>query len=487
MSHTQEVALTPEQWAHFRFSVIGGLLAAPPAPGELQGELSRLAAKVWRHPLTGQPVQYGVATIERWYYKAKHEVRDPVRALARKPRADQGQHPSLREELRRALQEQYRQHKSWSYQLHCDNLAAQVRADASLGPMPSYESVYRYMRAVGLFKQLRRGWRKTAGTEAAEERLERREVRSYESEYVNALWHLDFHKASRPILLPDGSWVTPSLLGILDDCSRLGIHAQWYLQETTENLVHSLIQGFAKRGLCRSLMSDNGSAMIAGETTQGLGRLGIVHEKTLPYSPYQNGKQESFWGQVEGRLLPMLESCPDLALEPLNEATLAWLELEYNRKVHSELGQTPLQRHLEIRDVSRPCPDLEILRQAFTLQVARRQRRSDGTLTLQGVRFEVPAAYRHQSDLVVRYASWDLSRAWLVHAPEARIVARLYPLDKQRNADGRRRRYDPAPGASESAPRPADERPAPLLRQLLAEYAATGLPPPYLPKTENPT
>jgi transposase InsO family protein len=34
-------------------------------------------------------------------------------------------------------------------------------------------------------------------------------------------------------------------------------------------------------------MSDNGSAMLASETTEGLARLGIVHETTLPYAPFQ--------------------------------------------------------------------------------------------------------------------------------------------------------------------------------------------------------
>ena len=61
---------------------------------------------------------------------------------------------------------------------------------------------------------------------------------------------------------------------------------------------------------------DNGSAMIAAETEQGLTRLGVLFENTLPYSPYQNGKQETFWGQVEGRLLPMLEGVIDLRLGP---------------------------------------------------------------------------------------------------------------------------------------------------------------------------
>jgi transposase InsO family protein len=54
-------------------------------------------------------------------------------------------------------------------------------------------------------------------------------------------------------------------------------------------------------------MSDNGTAMTAVEITEGLARLGILHEKTLPYSPYFNGKIETFWAIVEGRLMAMLE------------------------------------------------------------------------------------------------------------------------------------------------------------------------------------
>jgi hypothetical protein len=34
-------------------------------------------------------------------------------------------------------------------------------------------------------------------------------------------------------------------------------------------------------------MTDNGAAMLAEETVTGLAALGIVHQTTLPYSPYQ--------------------------------------------------------------------------------------------------------------------------------------------------------------------------------------------------------
>jgi hypothetical protein len=42
-----------ERWARLRFSVIGQLLAAPPAKGTLRAALQQLAAREWRHPSTG--------------------------------------------------------------------------------------------------------------------------------------------------------------------------------------------------------------------------------------------------------------------------------------------------------------------------------------------------------------------------------------------------------------------------------------------------
>ena len=57
-----------------------------------------------------------------------------------------------------------------------------------------------------------------------------------------------------------------------------------------------------------------------------------------------------------------------------------------------------------------------MLRQAFRLETKRRQRQSDGTISLEGVRFEVPARFHHFRDVRVRYARWDLGRVGLVDA-----------------------------------------------------------------------
>jgi hypothetical protein len=252
---------------------------------------------------------------------------------------------------------------------------------------------------------------------------------------------------------------------------------QWYPSESAETLIHGLSQAIQKRGLPRALLTDNGAAMLATETTEGLLRLGIVHHTTLAYTPEQNAKQEVFWAQVEGRLMAMLEGEKELTLELLNRATLAWLELEYNRKEHSEIGTTPLARFLEGPSLLRPSPSSDELRRAFRREELRTQRRSDGTLTVGGVRFELPSRYRTLARPAVRYASWDLSSVDLVDARTGAHLATLLPLDKEKNADGGRRVL----GEPELAAEPAPSGIAPLLRQLMGQYAATGLPPSYVP------
>lgn len=473
-----------EQWARFRFSVVGPLLAAPPERGQLQEELKTLAAKKWRHPITGQWVQFGLSTIEGWYYTARNEKQDPVKALRRKIRSDQGQHPALKPPVRELLLTQYRQHPSWSYQLHFDNLTVVIEKQPALGPAPSYTSILRYMKDHGLLKRPRRGPVHSPGAQVAEHRLESREVRSYESEYVHALWHLDFHHGSVRVLLDNGQWAYPLILGVLDDCSRLCCHAQWYLTEAAEELYHGLSQAFQKRALPRALMTDNGSAMLAHETTEGLARLSIVHETILPYAAFQNGKQEHFWTQIEGRLLPMLEGVADLTLAQLNETTQAWVEMEYNRAEHSELGTTPLDRYLHHRDVGRPCPASAELKLAFTAEVKRTQRRSDGTISLGGVRFEVPSRYGHFQQVHLRVASWDLSQVHLADPHTGTILCRLFPLDKHKNAQGHRAARN-GPLEAPATPTPPPSGMAPLLQKLIQQYAVTGLPPAYLPKPSS--
>jgi len=478
-----------ERWAHLRFAVVGQLLAAPPPKGELRGQLEALAGREWPHPITGQPVRFGVSTLERWLHKARTENRDPVRVLRRKVRTDLGAQESLSLAIREALRAQYAGHMSWSVSLHHVNLRALAEQRTELGPVPSYSTIRRFLKAQGLYKRRRLSARRTAGVERAEARLMQREVRSYEADYVGALWHIDAHHGSLKVVTPRGQWYQPVLFGVIDDRSRLLCHLQWYRSENAENVAHGLLQALLRRGLPRSVLSDNGTAMCAEEITEGLARLGVMHETTLAFSPYMNAKIEVLWSSVEGQLMAMLESVADLTLEFLNEATQAWAEFGYNRAVHSEIGSSPLARWAAGPQVLRPSPDSAALRLTFARTERRAQRRSDGTVVIDARRFEVPNAFRHLDRVLVRYARWDLSQVHLVDEHSGQLSARLYPLDKSANANGIRRLLGPVAtrGAEPAnvAVTPATGI-APLLENLMRQQRATGLPPPYLPQVERP-
>ena len=237
--------LKRDRWARLRFAIIGPLLAAPPAAGQLQAALLSLCLKHWRHPISGLDVCFALSTLERWYYLARRSA-DPVGALRNRLRADIGRFPSLLPAAVACLSTQYREHPGWTMQLHLDNLRVALAAGDS--PPPSYPTVRRYLMAQGMFRQAPPK-RATEGALLARDRLERLEVRSFEVDHVSALWHLDFHHGARKVLTRAGIWVKPMLLGVIDDRSRLVCHLQWYLDETAESLVHGLSQAFMKRGL----------------------------------------------------------------------------------------------------------------------------------------------------------------------------------------------------------------------------------------------
>jgi len=198
-----------ECWAHFRFSVVGPLLAAPPLRGELQGRLAELAAKAWRHPISGDWFRLGLSTIERWYYAARNEPKSPVDVLQRKIRKDQGTHPALNARQRELIHAQYYQHPNWSYQLHSDNLAALIKAEPDLGKAPSYPSVLRYMKTHGLIKRPRRGPSHSPGAVQAELRFESREIRSACASCIRIQVLLDLDPPPMIILQPACN--TPSI------------------------------------------------------------------------------------------------------------------------------------------------------------------------------------------------------------------------------------------------------------------------------------
>ena len=178
----EEDPLKRDRWARLRFAIIGGLLAAPPAPGDLQAALNALAVRTWRHPLTGLDVRFGASTIQRWFYACR-QASDPVAVLRNQVRRDIGSFPSVCPEAAEALRTLYEQHSSWTAQLLHENLQVVLGAADSPVPCPSYPSVRRYLKAHGLTRKRRprHGIEQILGPSTPPSE---REIRSYEVAYV---------------------------------------------------------------------------------------------------------------------------------------------------------------------------------------------------------------------------------------------------------------------------------------------------------------
>jgi hypothetical protein len=231
-------------------------------------------------------------------------------------------------------------------------------------------------------------------------------------------------------------------------------------------------------------MSDNGSAMLSDEMVQGLSRLGVNHHTTLAESPEQNGKMEHLT-QVEGRLMAMLEGEKNLTLELLNRATLAWLELEYNRKLHSEIGTTPLGRFLTGPTVLRPSPSSDIGRAAAGLSSAgdpnptSQRRHADRWRSA----LRDPLALSHLAAPDGAVGQLGLIERRLGRRADRRGAHDAVAARQAGQADGRRRVLGVQPDLE---PEPTTTGIAPLLRELMNDYAATGLPPAYVPLPTRP-
>lgn len=426
------------RWGHFRYGVLGPLLSAPPRRSELTKELTKLAAKTWKHPITCEDVQFGFSTIEGWYYKVRAEKRDPITPLTKKERKDKGVQHVITEEIADILRAQYADYFWWDIQLHTKNLAAEIKKRKLSVKAPSISSVRRFMRAAGL-KRLPRPRQDLQGMLGPIPATEEHEIACFEMSHPNQLWSLDFHDGAIMVLDSDGKWRQPVAVALLDHYSRMICHAEWVFTESAENLVRATSIAIMKHGRPHCLLSDNGGAMRAGEYIQGLGRLGIRINKIKPRKPNQNGKTEAHWGSLESKLLAMLIGHEGLTIDQLNDLTLAWVEAGYNRSIHREIKMTPLERYLQGTNVGLTSCDEDTLKRAFRSDEFRRPRKSDGTIKIADILFRLPQKFWHLNRVLVRYARWDLSFVHVVDYASGNEIMRIYPVDKLQNADSKRR------------------------------------------------
>lgn len=344
---------------------------------------------------------YACSTLEAWFYSFRKEG---FSALSRAPRSDKGTRRALGPEACEALLQWRRRYPHLRVKTLVRQLIDQGILQAGVFSMPS---VYRLLSQQGLDpRSMKNNPHLPNGTLSGP-------TKSFEFAHSNELWMTDMMHGLT-LTLGNGKTLQTRLFALLDDCSRLVPHAQYYDSEKLSHFLDCLRQGLARRGFPEKLYTDRGKIFTSLHLQTVCANLNIrlIHAK--PFAAWSKGKQERFFRTLQEDFEARLIFDPVHSLEELNRRLWRWLEAEYHQRPHRALeGQCPAERftqraaHLRLADDQTDWSRLFLTR-------AKRRVRLDATISLEGTLWEAPVHLRGRL-IQLRYDPFDWQRVeiWL--------------------------------------------------------------------------
>jgi transposase InsO family protein len=358
---------------------------------------------------------YSASTLESWYYLWRHRGFD---ALRRQPRKDKGSRKALSSEACQALVEWRQKYPQLTVRVLVRQLVDQGTLHAGTFSLPS---VYRVLAAHHLDAR---------SVKYHLPALPNGPTKAFECALANQLWMTDMMFG--PILkLATGQVIQTRLFGLLDDCSRLVPHAQYYDSEKLCWFLDCLRQALARRGFPEKLYTDQGKIFTSHHLQIVCANLGVRLCHAKPYAAWSKGKIERWFRTLQMDFEARLVIDPVHSLEELNARLWRWIEAEYHQRPHSALeGQTPAerfaQRAVNLRSAT-PQTDWE----ALFLSRAQRRVRLDATFSLEGLLWEAPPHLRGQL-IEVRFNPFDWRRVEIWR--ENKYIGPARRCDKNLNA-----------------------------------------------------
>ena len=195
------------------------------------------------------------------------------------------------------------------------------------------------------------------------------------------------------------------LLAFIDDHSRTLVGWRWGTGEDVFRLEAALRTGLMARGVPDAVLVDRGSALVSSQLLRACAVLGVKLIHASPRAATTKGKIERFFRTVRDQFLVEIDD--GVELTELNRLFSAWLEVVYHRRVHSETGQTPLERFDAAGAPALPTPAL--LREAFLWSRERTVTKTATVSSCTGNTYEVDAALVGRKVELV-FDPFDLSR-----------------------------------------------------------------------------
>lgn len=378
--------------ALLRYTLILPLVRGEHPPGGKQKLRERIASRHHDIPHSSRST-VSASTLARW---ERHYRADGFEGLKPSPRSDQGQSRAISEETLDRAETLKREQPHRSARSIIEILSLD-----QTNPIPEESIAPRTLRRHLALRDA------TTAQLLSEQRP--KPYRRFERTHFGDLWQGD---AMHGPYLPDPADPDKDrrvfLFAFLDDHSRLVPHAQFYYDEKLPRMEDCLRRAILRHGCPLAIYVDLAKIYVSDQLNTICATLGIERILGTPYYPEGRGKIERFFQFVQSDFTPELSSSSVSTLRQLNESLLAWLEVVYHRKMHSEVGQAPLERfRQDLAPATRPA-DPEKLRQAF-LHRAERKVRKTATISFKGNRYTVPA-YLRGKPVELRYDPFDLTR-----------------------------------------------------------------------------
>ena len=354
------------QVAVFRFGVISDFVTgAQMSRAEKRRLMADKCARKWQIPFS-EKTRISKGTIQRWCRLYRGSNGD-LKSLYPKDRSDQGKCRMMDEETCLSLIEL----RSKMPALTVPQLIEQMNRQNRVTPgiVLNASTVYRFLHQQNLMQPM------------ASKPVDRRK---FEAELPNDLWQSDVMHGPKVDI--DGKMRKTYLIAILDDHSRLVVHARFYLSENLASYLDAFEHAIATRGVPRKLYVDNGAAFRSHHLEYIAASLAISLIHAKPYTPQGKGKIERWFKTVRSSFLPLFNGS---GLIELDEALQRWITESYHKKIHGATGQAPFERFTAKMHCLRSSP--ANLKDHFR-KVARRTVSKDRSITLNGRLYEAPVA-----------------------------------------------------------------------------------------------
>jgi putative transposase len=429
--HAEAIAL-------FRAEIVGAIARRELTRGELAIAIRGIAACRYRPPGRRASKQYGVSTIERWYYAYRA---GGLEALRPAPRSDRGRARELTPEQRTLLLEIRREHPTASVPLILRTLVADGRLAKRA---VSTTTVQRLFREAGLT----RGVRPDGHT-----RLR------WQADHAGALWHGDV--CHGPALRIGQTTKPLRIHALLDDTSRFVVALEAHHTEREDDMLGIFLRALRRHGAPDAIYLDNGATYRGDALRLACERLDVSLLHARPGDAPARGKMERFWRTLREGCLDHLGTMTQL--HDVQARLLAFLDEHYHRAPHGGLfGKRPADVWASAtpRAIDEPT-----LATALTTRARRRVRR-DGTLDVDGTQWQLDQSFLAGALVMVAIDMTGSATPFVEH--DGRRYA-LRPVDAVAAGKTRRKPREP-----ERSSKVAFDPPTALLDKLVGRSPRRG-------------